>query len=406
MRPRLEVVGRELDLHPVAGGDADVVHAHLPGDVSQHLVPVLQLDTEHGVGQRLDDRSLHQDRVVLGLGQRASPLRNWGQRCANGAAKRAGGRPKSLPDPRTQLASDRPDGNRVAPTVRISGPLSVTATVCSKCADRAPSAVTTVQPSSRSRVAGPPGVHHRLDGEHHALGLSFRPGRAGRSSGRRAPRAWPCRSRGRRTPAPPRTRPQSRRLARRRRGRSGRLPARTCARSRPSDARVTSISRCDSSSIVTDGHGHGGVRVPALDDRPAVDRDDVALLEPTGARGCRARSPRSARCRPRRERRGSRGSSTARSGDRARRGPPRRGRRSSPPAWRRPDAHLVHLGDDRPACRMCGDLLGGLTAGPCLGGSADAGPTTCRPTWMRSYTSSPSPTRRRPRAAPARGSSR
>src|SRR5262245_54985737 len=40
-----QVVRRELDLDPVARGDADVVHAHLPGDVSENLVPVLQLDT-------------------------------------------------------------------------------------------------------------------------------------------------------------------------------------------------------------------------------------------------------------------------------------------------------------------------------------------------------------------------
>jgi hypothetical protein len=41
--------------------------------VSKHLVPVLQLDTEHGVRQRLDHRSFDQDRVILGFGQRASP---------------------------------------------------------------------------------------------------------------------------------------------------------------------------------------------------------------------------------------------------------------------------------------------------------------------------------------------
>src|SRR5262245_5472180 len=64
-----EVVRGELDLHPVAGEDPDVVHPHLPGDVCEHLVPVLELDTEHRVGQRLDHRSLHEDRVVLGLGQ-------------------------------------------------------------------------------------------------------------------------------------------------------------------------------------------------------------------------------------------------------------------------------------------------------------------------------------------------
>src|SRR5262245_17168405 len=64
-----EVVGSELDLHAVARQDSDVVHPHLPGDVREHLVPVLELDTEHGVRQRLDDRAFDQDRVVLGLSQ-------------------------------------------------------------------------------------------------------------------------------------------------------------------------------------------------------------------------------------------------------------------------------------------------------------------------------------------------
>ena len=40
--------------------------------------------------------------------------------------------------------------------------------------------------------------------------------------------------------------------------------------------------------------GEGGVAVPALDDRAAVDGDEVALLEPVRARGCRGRSRRSA----------------------------------------------------------------------------------------------------------------
>ena len=51
-----------------------------------------------------------------------------------------------------------------------SGPSAVTATVCSKCADRLPSRVTAVQPSASTFTAGLPSVHHRLDREHHALG--------------------------------------------------------------------------------------------------------------------------------------------------------------------------------------------------------------------------------------------
>ena len=34
------------------------MHAHLARNMSQHLVTVLELDLEHGVGKRLDDRSL------------------------------------------------------------------------------------------------------------------------------------------------------------------------------------------------------------------------------------------------------------------------------------------------------------------------------------------------------------
>src|SRR5690606_37454449 len=60
-----EVVGRELHLHPVTREDADVVHAHLAGDVGQHLVAVLELDTEHRVGEGLHDGPLHDDRIFL-----------------------------------------------------------------------------------------------------------------------------------------------------------------------------------------------------------------------------------------------------------------------------------------------------------------------------------------------------
>ena len=60
-----EVVGGELDLHAVAGQDADEVLAHLAGDVRQHLVLVLQLDAEHRVRQRLDHRCLDLDRLFF-----------------------------------------------------------------------------------------------------------------------------------------------------------------------------------------------------------------------------------------------------------------------------------------------------------------------------------------------------
>src|ERR1700730_4638388 len=68
----LEVVGRDLHLYPVAGEDADAVHAHLSRTVGEHLMPVLELYFEHGVGQRLDDRALEHDRVFFGFGQVSS----------------------------------------------------------------------------------------------------------------------------------------------------------------------------------------------------------------------------------------------------------------------------------------------------------------------------------------------
>src|SRR5262249_15700224 len=62
-----QVVGRQLDLDPVARQDPDEVHAHLARDVGQHAVPIVQLDAEHGVRERLDNLALHLDRVVLRL---------------------------------------------------------------------------------------------------------------------------------------------------------------------------------------------------------------------------------------------------------------------------------------------------------------------------------------------------
>src|SRR3990172_5302145 len=63
---------------------------------------------------------------------------------------------RSLPGPGPSAAgrfawSSHPSGN-----VRISGPFSVTATVCSKCAERRPSAVTAVQSSSSVRTSPVP----------------------------------------------------------------------------------------------------------------------------------------------------------------------------------------------------------------------------------------------------------
>src|SRR5215216_508902 len=77
-----EVVGGEFDLHLVPRQDPDVVHPHLPGDVRQDLVAVVQLEAEHGVGERRQDRALEHDGVFLGLGQDGLLTDGW----ARGAA--------------------------------------------------------------------------------------------------------------------------------------------------------------------------------------------------------------------------------------------------------------------------------------------------------------------------------
>src|ERR1039458_6204363 len=67
--PPAQVIRRDLPLHLVAGQDPDPVHPHPPGAVRQHLVPVLELNPEHGVGQRLHHRPVQHDGVFLGLWQ-------------------------------------------------------------------------------------------------------------------------------------------------------------------------------------------------------------------------------------------------------------------------------------------------------------------------------------------------
>ena len=64
-------------MHLVARQDADVVHAHLAGDVGQNLVAVVELDPEHGVREGLYNRSLENDCVFLGLWQGTILLRMY-----------------------------------------------------------------------------------------------------------------------------------------------------------------------------------------------------------------------------------------------------------------------------------------------------------------------------------------
>jgi hypothetical protein len=53
--PALKVIGRELDLDPVARVDPDPESPHLAGGVAKRLVTVVERDPELAVTERLDD---------------------------------------------------------------------------------------------------------------------------------------------------------------------------------------------------------------------------------------------------------------------------------------------------------------------------------------------------------------
>src|SRR4051812_6041669 len=61
----VEVVRRQLDAHAVARQDADAEAAHLPGDVAEDHVIVVELHAEHRVGVGLDDLALELDLLFL-----------------------------------------------------------------------------------------------------------------------------------------------------------------------------------------------------------------------------------------------------------------------------------------------------------------------------------------------------
>src|SRR5690348_1514526 len=60
-----QVVGSHLHEDPVAGEDADEVLPHLSADARQHLVLVLELHLEDGVGQGFDHRGFELDGFFL-----------------------------------------------------------------------------------------------------------------------------------------------------------------------------------------------------------------------------------------------------------------------------------------------------------------------------------------------------
>src|SRR5712692_2140388 len=134
-----QIVRRKLHGYFVSRENTNKIFAHLAGNMRQHLMLVFQLHAKHGVGQRLDDRGHHFDGVLLGVA---------GVAFLFFVAK--------LLRHSLLFSCTYQDGPVTSlGRVRIQGPFAVTATVCSKCAEGLPSAVSATH-SSRMRTSGRP----------------------------------------------------------------------------------------------------------------------------------------------------------------------------------------------------------------------------------------------------------
>src|SRR6266403_2208390 len=144
-----QIVRRKLHCDLVSRQNPDEILAHLAGNVRQNLVLVFQLDAEHRVRQRLDHRRHDFNGVLLGISGVAFLLF-----LANGSRHSLPRLRK--PSQKTGHYISYHDGPVISfGRVRIQGPLAVIATVCSKCAEGLPSAVSATH-SSRIRTSGRP----------------------------------------------------------------------------------------------------------------------------------------------------------------------------------------------------------------------------------------------------------
>ena len=60
-----QIVRAHLDFHAITRQNLDVVHAHLARDVGHDGVPILELDTETRIGERLQDGAVLCDRRLF-----------------------------------------------------------------------------------------------------------------------------------------------------------------------------------------------------------------------------------------------------------------------------------------------------------------------------------------------------
>src|SRR3984893_15267954 len=122
-----QIVRRKLDGYFVSRENTNKIFAHLAGNVRQHLMLVFQLHSKHGVGQRLDDRGHDFDGVLLGIAGVAFLF----------------------------FIAKLLRHSLLFSSAYQDGPFAVLATVCSKCAEGLPSAVSATR-SSRMRTSGRP----------------------------------------------------------------------------------------------------------------------------------------------------------------------------------------------------------------------------------------------------------
>src|SRR5215472_1266876 len=175
-----QIVWRKLDGDFVTGQNANEILPHLSRDVREHLMFIFELDAKHRVGKRLNYSGHYFDGVFFTAALAGFLLFVYRSFChallktprREKIARRAGKlvvAPKSFPPgpkprtaPQNSLRSkDLSCIHQTGPLaslgrVKTQGPLFVTATVCSKCAESLPSSVTAVQSSSKMRTAGPP----------------------------------------------------------------------------------------------------------------------------------------------------------------------------------------------------------------------------------------------------------
>src|SRR3974390_1949588 len=147
-----QVIGGKLHRDFVSRENPDEVLAHLARNMRQDLVLILQFHPEHRIRQRFNHRSHHLNGVLLGIAGVA--LLAFVVRLLRHKLLIAS---LLLANLKTGLYRRRYQLGPVAPLgrVRIHGPFAVTATVCSKCAEGLPSAVSATH-SPRICTSGRP----------------------------------------------------------------------------------------------------------------------------------------------------------------------------------------------------------------------------------------------------------